>query len=560
MFSKKNFLQCISYGSLLAATSLAPIEGQAQENQQVLKAEQKEEQMAQVPIKEEAQETSTQNAFLEALKENDNALTDKKESYDRFIRAKQKYDSVMAASINPDKPSLSNNNVRQDLSIKDRVRQMTPEQIEKYRTFLQKRLEVAEQRLPNKIEKGTQEVTNAIDSGSSFLGKVVSTPLGWVQKGLHFTGGVLKEQLNTISEKTGDTVVSPLIGTVANGALSLTGDIVGGAGRLTDTAVQTTSKTLTNTLRAAATMTRSPKEAGLQLAADTADMTSHAIGDTLTEAAHLTQSAVDTTTAIGKQTIDSTLSPIEKSATYIASTVTPENSADIQLWGAVGRATASNYPMYPLEKIGAKVAKSLLGTGQGINLVSEAVDPLARGNAAYMSPQIIPETVDATISYLDKIDTFSNAADIVSSFTDPNAAYSAQDIPVDTSIPFLNKTQIIPKAVDATVSYLNKKKKTPEMPNDDLKTKAVMTAAYPYIDHLNEQKNANYQEAYLTQMRSIFLEHGAKAEEKRIMNVVADYTMAKENLKEFEQAVQEVQKEKEDKNISISKAIQNKGR
>lgn len=35
MFSKKRFLQCISYGSLLAATALSPMASQAQEKQTI---------------------------------------------------------------------------------------------------------------------------------------------------------------------------------------------------------------------------------------------------------------------------------------------------------------------------------------------------------------------------------------------------------------------------------------------------------------------------------------------------------------------------------------------
>lgn len=491
MFSKKRFLQCISYGSLLAATALSPMASQAQEKQTIQ------------DILENAEKK-----YQQAYRDVDTG----KMSYKEFLKAEQDYASVMAdyaptmTEEDINKHPLFKNRAPRDLSIKDRVRQMTPEEIKNYHTFLQKRLEVAEQRLPNKLEKGTQKVTNAIDTGSSFLGNVVSTPLGWIQNGLQASGEWINQQLNTVSEKTGDTIVSPLIGTAAKGTLSLTGNVIGSAGRLTDTAVKTTSKTLTNTLRAAATMTRSPKEAGLNLAANTVDTVSHTVGDTLTEAGTLVKGTVNTVGTIGKQSLQSATEPVVKPTTYLASKINPTEEKDIQIWGAVSQSAVSSYPIYPLEKVGAKVARTLTGTGQGINLVSEAINPLLRGNASYMSPQVIPETVDATISYLKKT------------------------------------------------------KDEPIMHTSDLKAQVMTAMVYPYIDNLTEEKNAVYQHGYMAQMRGIFLEHGAKAEEKRITNAVAEYALAKENLKEFEQAVQEVQKEKEDKNISISKAIQNKGR
>lgn len=478
---KQAFLRTISYGALMAAAIGAPLASNAHET----------------PDK------TTQDILVQAQKAYDQAFADfgaGKIDAAGFNKAEQAYASVMAThapEITEEEKAnhpLFKNRAPRDLPLKEQVRLMTPKEINTHRAFLQKRLEVAESRLPNAVERGTQTVTQGLDKGVQVVSDVVTTPLTFVEKGFNTAGQWVKDGLHTVSEKTGDRIVAPLVGTVVGEALELTGNVAGSTGRLTDSALRTTSNTLKNTLQTAATATRNPKEAGLNLAADMTQTVAGSVGDVLTEAGNVTMNAVHTTTAVGRQSVDSTLSVATTSlvtpAEKVASLVSPKTADDIGLWGFVGRAGIAGYAAYPAEAVGHRVAESLMGVGQGIHLASELAHPLMRGNAAFVSPAILTDMTQTVQYYRDT------------------------------------------KAADSNV------------PGADFKTNVMMAAALPYTQALEDQADFVHRQGLMTSLRATVVQHGTNAAVKRTMAAQTDYALAAQALADFDEAVKAVQAER----------------
>ena len=444
MFSKTEFLRCVSYGALMAVTAVAPLTGHA-----------------------ETQQTPAQ---------------------------------IMNAAEQTDQQARKESAVQ----IKDRVRDMTPEERDAYRAFLQKRVDQTKRRLPGATERTTQTVTQAVEKGAAILGEAVATPLGWVENGLTTAGEWVQDGLQTVSEKTGDTVVSPLVGTAVRQTLGLTGQVIGTAGRLADTAVQTTTRTVTQTVNAAATMTRNPEEAGLNLAADMTSTVAGGIGNVLFEAGNLGKGVADAAVALGRQSLDS---PVSVATTGIVQptaaavrVAAPQTADEIELWGMIGRAGISGHAVRPIEIVADRITETVMDTGQGVQLVSDMANPILRGNIDFVSPEIM-----------------TDMAQTVHDFTE-------------------------------------KKAQLPTIAGGGLKATIMMAAVQPHIDSLADEANFVYRQGLMTQLRATALKHGAQAAEKRAQAVQTDYALAVQALNEFDQAVKTVQSEKAAQTVRMARA------
>ena len=487
MFSKKRFLQCISYGALMAVTALAPLTGRAE---------------TQTP-------EQIMNAAEQAYKQAYADLAAQKISVNDFLKAERDYASVLAdhaPEITEEEKATSplfKNRAPRDLPMKDRVRNMTPEEIDAYRAFLQKRVALTQRHLPGTTERVTQTVTNTVDKGADLLGRTISTPLGWVENGLTTAGEWVRDGLRTVSEKTGDNIVSPLVGTVVHQALGLTGHAVGSAGRVTDSAVQMTTHTLTNTLKAAATMTRNPEEAGLNLAADMTHTIAEGVGNALFETGSLGKGTAETVVALGRQSLDSALSVattgVVQPTAAVVRVAAPQTADEIELWGMIGRAGISGHAVRPIEIVADRITETVMDTGQGVQLVSDMANPILRGHADFVSPEIMTDMTQAVHSFAEK------------------------------------------------------KAPPPSMSTGGLKAQVMMAAVRPYTDSLTDEANFVYRQDLMTQLRVTAVKHGTKAAEKRAQAVQTDYALAVQALNEFEQAVKAVQSEKTTQTVRMAR-------
>ncbi len=482
MFSKKNFLRTVSYGALLVTGFLAPMTTQARENTPSPKTS--EQIMAQASQKYEQARKDFGAGKIDAQ---------------GFLKAEQDYASTLADHA----PHMSEEDIKTHplfknraprQSLKEEIRHMTPQEITSYRTFLQKRVEMAQKKLPNAVERATKNVTGAVNKTTDFIGDMLTTPLHWVENGLTATGSAVRSGMDKVSEATGDSVVSPLVGTIVDNTLGLTGSLVGATGNIAKTAIDTPTKTVTNTLNAAATATRNPLEAGANYAADMGNTLSQGVGNIMTTAGITTKSAINTASAVGRQTIDSTsgiaqIALIQPTAAVVG--LFDEKAADeIHFWGAVGRAGLAGHAVRPVDVAGNIAARILVDVGQGIPLVSEMAAPAIRGNLGYVSPMILPEMGMAVHNYNKKTD---------------------------------DKTHL---------------------PARDLKTTLANAALSPYTQTLNDEAKFIHEMGLMMNLRATAMKHDAKAQEKRTQTAQEDYVFAVNRLNAFDKAVAEIQAEK----------------